>query len=99
MCKISSTHPRGESGRPSRNLAAPDSASASESRKYRKTVKAMAAAGGVSSDDVPILQTENLTNNVKSIYYRYLSLSSARSLPMRSIRSGALSLLLGLIWT
>jgi hypothetical protein len=57
----------------------------------------MAAAGGVSSDDVPILQTENLTSNVKSIYYRYLSLSSSRSLPMRSIRSGAPSLLLGLI--
>ncbi|CAL4901901.1 unnamed protein product [Urochloa decumbens] len=35
----------------------------------------MAAAGGVSSDDVPILQTENLTSNVKSIYYSRTFLS------------------------
>jgi ER membrane protein complex subunit 6 len=34
----------------------------------------MAAAGGVSTDDVPILQAENLTSNVKSVYYRCLSL-------------------------
>jgi hypothetical protein len=59
----------------------------------------MAAAGGVSSDDVPILQAENLTSNVKSIYYRSLSLWFSRSFPMRSIRSGgALNLVLGLIW-
>ncbi|RCV16639.1 hypothetical protein SEVIR_3G157100v4 [Setaria viridis] len=35
----------------------------------------MAAAGGVSSDDVPILQAENLTSNVKSIYYSRTFLS------------------------
>lgn len=64
-----------------------------------KLVTAMAAAGGVSSDDVPILQAENLTSNVKSIYYRSLSLSSSRFLPTRSIRSGgAPNLVLGLIW-
>ncbi|CAD6271282.1 unnamed protein product [Miscanthus lutarioriparius] len=35
----------------------------------------MAATGGVSTDDVPILQAENLTSNVKSIYYSRTFLS------------------------
>ncbi|XP_066379905.1 uncharacterized protein [Miscanthus floridulus] len=35
----------------------------------------MAATGGVSADDVPILQAENLTSNVKSIYYSRTFLS------------------------
>jgi hypothetical protein len=35
---------------------------------------AMAAAG---SDDVPIIQAENLTSNVKSVHYRYPSFSYA----------------------
>ncbi|PWZ17884.1 hypothetical protein Zm00014a_008597 [Zea mays] len=32
----------------------------------------MAATGGVSTDDIPILQAENLTSNVKSVHYRCL---------------------------
>ena len=56
-------------------------------RISHEAVKAMAATGGVSADDVPILQAENLTSNVKSIYYRSASLF-LRPLPMRSIRSG-----------
>jgi ER membrane protein complex subunit 6 len=37
----------------------------------------MAATGGVSTDDIPILQAENLTSNVKSVHYRYVSLSQS----------------------
>ncbi|BAS73728.1 Os01g0683600 [Oryza sativa Japonica Group] len=34
------------------------------------------ATGGGISADVPILHSENLTSNVKSIYYRFRSFSS-----------------------
>ncbi|KAM3299891.1 hypothetical protein ACQJBY_041067 [Aegilops geniculata] len=35
----------------------------------------MAAAGGTSSDDVPVIQVENLTSNVRSILYSRTFLS------------------------
>ncbi|XP_035815591.1 uncharacterized protein [Zea mays] len=35
----------------------------------------MAATGGVSTDDIPILQAENLTSNVKSVHYSRTFLS------------------------
>nr|CAB3464519.1 unnamed protein product [Digitaria exilis] len=43
------------------------------------------ASGGVTSDDVPILQTENLTSNVKSIYYRSLCSSLFLLLPYHAL--------------
>uniref|UniRef100_A0ACD5U0K7 Uncharacterized protein n=2 Tax=Avena sativa TaxID=4498 RepID=A0ACD5U0K7_AVESA len=63
-------------GRAAQIAAAPHTDSASKSRpKRRDFTAAMAATGGTSSADVPIIQAENLTSNVRSILYSRTFLS------------------------
>uniref|UniRef100_A0A452ZU50 ER membrane protein complex subunit 6 n=2 Tax=Aegilops tauschii subsp. strangulata TaxID=200361 RepID=A0A452ZU50_AEGTS len=68
------TQPRPRTVEPSRSLP-PQTLRPQISPGEKRAFAAMAAAGGTSSDDVPVIQAENLTSNVRSILYSRTFLS------------------------